>query len=80
MAQQNRAWMVAAMAGGVLAMAALAAPGCEEEGPAERAGESLDEGIDDAGDALDDAGDDLDDAVDDAGDDLNDAADDINDG
>ncbi|MGP1309120.1 MAG: hypothetical protein ACTS27_02850 [Phycisphaerales bacterium] len=35
-------------------MSALAATGCEE-GPAEEAGEAIDDAADDAGDAIDDA-------------------------
>lgn len=38
--------------------------GCEEDGPAEEAGESIDEAIDDAGDAIEDAGDDIEDKTD----------------
>lgn len=44
---------------GVLGLAA-----CEEDGPAERAGERIDDAIDDARDRLDDAADELDDAAD----------------
>jgi hypothetical protein len=40
--------------------------GCPDDGPAEEAGEAIDEAADDAGDALDDAADEVDDAVDDA--------------
>ena len=41
----------------LLGMLALAMPmvGCEEQGPAESAGEAVDDAIDDAGDAIDDA-------------------------
>jgi hypothetical protein len=51
-------------------MAALAAaavftlPGCEKEGPAERAGKQVDNAVDEAGDAVEDAGDKVKDAVD----------------
>ena len=31
-------------------------PGCEKEGPAERAGKAIDEAVEDAGEALEDAG------------------------
>ena len=44
---------------------ALAGGACREEGPAERAGEEIDEALDDAGEAVDDAGEAVDDAVDD---------------
>jgi hypothetical protein len=37
---------------------------CEKEGPAERAGKTLDNAVDDAGDAVEDAGDKVKDAVD----------------
>lgn len=38
-------------------LAALFVIGCEREGPAERAGESLDRGVENAGDAMERAGD-----------------------
>jgi hypothetical protein len=41
----------------VLLGAVLGTAGCVEKGPAERAGEKIDEGIDKAGDKLEDAGD-----------------------
>lgn len=41
----------------------LAVAGCEEEGPAERAGETVDEAIEDAGEAMEDAGDKVEDAA-----------------
>lgn len=44
----------------------LALPACEE-GPAEDAGEQVDDAVDDAADAVDDAADDVADAIDDAG-------------
>jgi hypothetical protein len=37
---------------------------CQEQGPAERAGESVDEAIEDAGDSIEDAGDAIEDATD----------------
>ena len=64
MHQQHPAWKLAAIAGGALAMAAFAAPGCEEQGPAERTGEAIDESVDEAGEAVEDAADDLKDATD----------------
>jgi hypothetical protein len=52
----------------LLAMAtllALGAAGCEEQkGPAERAGEKIDDAVDSAGDAVEDAGDKVEDATD----------------
>lgn len=35
----------------------LALPGCDREGPAERAGERIDRGVDKAGDSIERAGD-----------------------
>lgn len=43
-----------ALSGGILA-------GCDNDGPAEEAGENIDEAMEDAGDAIEDAGDDDDD-------------------
>jgi len=37
---------------------------CEKEGPAERAGEEIDQGMERAGDAVEDAADEVEDAVD----------------
>lgn len=48
---------------GLLGMA-LSNVGCEEEGPAERAGKKIDSAVDKAGDAVEDAGDKVEDAVD----------------
>lgn len=39
---------------------------CEQDGPAERAGEAIDDTADDIGDAFDDAGDEMSDAIEDA--------------
>lgn len=50
---------------GLALLALLGMAGCEDhEGPAERAGESIDEATDEAGDAMEDAGDEIEDAVD----------------
>ncbi|EDZ65920.1 hypothetical protein NOC27_2600 [Nitrosococcus oceani AFC27] len=38
--------------------------GCEQEGPAERAGENIDQTMEDAGDRMEDAGDRMEDATD----------------
>ena len=43
---------------------AIAVAGCDEEGPAERAGKKVDNAAEKAGDAIDDAGDKIEDAVD----------------
>lgn len=45
---------------------ALTLAGCEREGPAERAGKSLDNAAEQAGDKIEQAGDKVQDAVDDA--------------
>ena len=44
---------------------ALAGGACREEGPAERAGEAVDEALDDAGEAMDEAVDDVQEKLDD---------------
>lgn len=49
--------------------------GCKEQGPAERAGESVDRAVGDAKDATQHAGKAVEDAVEDAGDALEDATD-----
>lgn len=54
--------ILAAMA--MMAAVTLGTTGCKEEGPAEKAGEAIDEATDDAGDALKDVADDAKDAVD----------------
>lgn len=38
--------------------------GCEQEGPAEKAGKQIDQTIEEAGDAIEDAGDKIEDSVD----------------
>lgn len=43
---------------------AVVLPACEEEGPAEELGESIDDAADDVQDTVDDAADDVEDAVD----------------
>lgn len=42
----------------------LALTGCEQQGPAERAGENIDDAVEDAGDRMEDAGDRIEDAFD----------------
>lgn len=50
--------------------------GCEQQqGPAERAGESIDQTLQDTGDAMDDASDDVKDSIEDMGDEVEDATD-----
>lgn len=60
-------WKLPAVLISALGLAALplGLTGCEEEGPAERAGENMDEAADDVDDAIDEAADDIDDAIDD---------------
>lgn len=59
----------------LVALIALPLVGCEEKGPMEKAGESMDEAIDDARDAADEIGDDIEDAADEVGDEVDDATD-----
>ena len=68
----GRRWALLA-AGALLSLSLL---GCERQGPAERAGESIDETVDEVRDQMDEAGDSLDDMADDAQDAVEDAADD----
>lgn len=50
--------------------------GCEEQqGPAERAGESIDQTMEDSGDVMENAADDAEDSIEDMGDELEDATD-----
>jgi len=44
-------------------VAALTLSACEEEGPAEQVGESIDNSVEELGDAVEDAGDDVKDAT-----------------
>lgn len=44
--------------------AAAALSGCEEKGPAEKAGEKVDDALEKAGDKIEDAGDKVEDALD----------------
>jgi hypothetical protein len=57
--QAMRLVLVALAVGTVLTVSA-----CKKEGPAERAGKTIDNAVDDAGDAVEDAGDKVKDAVD----------------
>ena len=51
----------------------VALTACEKDGPAERAGEAIDNATDNSKDALEDAGDNIQDAADDAADAVKDA-------
>ena len=48
---------------------------CDKEGPAEKAGEKIDEAVDEAGDKMEQAGEKVDDAVEEAGDKMEKATD-----
>lgn len=48
---------------------------CEDEGPAEKAGETVDEAIDETGDTMEEAADSAEEAAEEAGDELEEAAD-----
>ncbi len=50
----------------LVAMMAVAITGCEEEGPAEQAGEKVDNAMEDTGDAIEEAGDNVEEAADEA--------------
>jgi hypothetical protein len=50
----------------LLAALAFSVVACREEGPAERAGQAIDEAIEDAGEAVEDAGEAVEDAAEDA--------------
>lgn len=58
---------------------AMMTVGCREKGPAEKAGEAIDDAFDGDG-ALEDVGENVDDAVDDVKDGVEDAAEEIEDG
>lgn len=60
-----------------LGMGGVVMTGCEQEGPAERAGERFDDALDRTGENLDRAGENVQDAADDAQDNLRDAADEL---
>lgn len=58
-------WMRILAAMAMMVAVTLGTAGCKEKGPAEKAGEAIDEAVDDAGDALEDAADDAKDAAED---------------
>lgn len=49
----------------LLALSVGMLAGCEEQGPAEEAGENIDEAVEEAGDEMEDAADEVEDEVDD---------------
>lgn len=64
----------------LIAMMAVFALAACDDGPAENAGEQLDEMTSDAGDAMEDAGDNIEDAANDAGNAIEDACEDVKEG
>ena len=60
----------------LLGLGTLSLAACEEDGPAENAGESIDNATDDASNSMEDAGEDMQDSMEEAGDEMEDAADD----
>ncbi len=48
----------------LLALSVGVLAGCDDQGPAEEAGETIDEAVDDTGDAIEDAADDVEDEFD----------------
>jgi hypothetical protein len=66
----------------VLGLTGVALYGCPQndagDGPAEQAGEKIDDAVDNTGDAIQDAGDKAGDAIEDAGDKVDDAVDSMN--
>ncbi|MEJ2256279.1 MAG: hypothetical protein P8X98_04635 [Woeseiaceae bacterium] len=61
----------------LIVFAAAFAVACEDKGPAEKAGEKIDEAMSEAKDKAEEAGDAVKDAADDAGDAIEEAADDV---
>lgn len=65
---EGRGWKAISaltMRAALIAFLTFAGGACREEGPAERAGEAIDEALDDAGDKVDDVVDDAKDKIDD---------------
>jgi len=62
MMKSKRAWAL----GVILPLLAVLGVGCEKEGPAEEAGEAMDNATENAGDAMEEAGDKAEDAMDEA--------------
>ena len=62
MMKNKRAWALGVM----LPLLTVLSVGCEKEGPAEEAGEAMDNATENAGDAMENAGDKAEDAADDA--------------
>jgi len=59
----------------LLGLGTLSLAACDNDGPAENAGENIDEATDDAQDSMEDAGDSMKDNMDEAGDNIEDATD-----
>lgn len=58
----------------LLALSVGLLAGCEDQGPAEEAGENVDEAVEEAGDMMEEAGENVEDTVEDAGDEMEEAA------
>lgn len=76
----NRRLFMRHLAKILLPIAILALAGCDNKGPAEQAGEEIDEAIEDMRNGSEELGNKLDDAMDDIRDTADDVADDIEDG
>ncbi|WP_052719244.1 hypothetical protein [Halomonas sp. HG01] len=63
-----------------IGMAAFGLAACEEEGPAEQAGENIDETMEEAGESMDDAVDQAGESVEEMGDSVEEAADEADSG
>jgi len=62
-----------------LAALALFATGCEKQGPAERAGEQMDEALDEVKEGMEEAGEEVQEAAEEAGDELKEAGEEVKD-
>jgi predicted small lipoprotein YifL len=67
------------LAAALAATSALTLAGCDEQGPLERAGEEVDEAVEDIGNGGETLGNSIDDAVDDVREGAEDAADEVRD-
>ncbi len=60
---KTRTWIFVLLM--LLAFGTVGLAGCDDQGPAEEAGEEIDDTVEDIGDSIEDAGDDMSDAFDD---------------
>lgn len=73
---KKKIWNISALAVLLVALLALPLAGCaEEKGPMEKAGEKVDDAIDEVTDTAEDIGDEIGDAVEDVGEEVEDATD-----